>query len=78
MREKGLRDFNSAIGHAEARGEERGIAIGEERGKAEGKAEGELKKAREIALKLLSRGMSIDEIADITDLTEDEIRKLMH
>ncbi|MDR2781000.1 MAG: Rpn family recombination-promoting nuclease/putative transposase [Holosporaceae bacterium] len=62
MREKGLRDFNSAIGHAE----ERGIAIGEERGK------------RETALKLLSKGMPIGEIADVTGLAESEIQKLMH
>jgi hypothetical protein len=48
MREKELRDFNSAIGK------------------------------KESALKLLSRGMSVEEIADITGLAESEIRKLAH
>jgi predicted transposase YdaD len=64
MRNKGLRDFNSAIYHAEARGraegeargEARGRAEGEARGKVEGEAQGKLEKAQEMALKLISKG----------------------
>ncbi|WP_130858863.1 MULTISPECIES: Rpn family recombination-promoting nuclease/putative transposase [Gracilibacillus] len=43
-----------------------------ERGKQEGKQEGK----KEIVLKLIAKGMSISEIAEITELSEEEIEKL--
>ncbi len=51
-----------------------------ERGKQEGIEEGIEKgiekRNREVALKLITRGMSISDIAEITDLSEAEIKKL--
>ena len=38
--------------------------------------EGELKKAEEIAIKLLKKGTDISEIADIAELSLDEIKEL--
>ena len=73
-------------GHAEGHAE--GLAEGLTKGRAEGLAEGLTKglakgltKGRdernlEIARKMKSRGMSFDEIAEMTDLTVDEIEKL--
>jgi predicted transposase/invertase (TIGR01784 family) len=43
------------------------------KGYEEGIAKGELKKAREMALKLLAKGMDITDIAEITGLSETEV-----
>ena len=61
-----INTFDTAI--REAR--EEGLALGIEEGKAEGKAEGKL----EIARKCLNGRMAIVDIADLTGLTEEEIR----
>jgi predicted transposase/invertase (TIGR01784 family) len=50
----------------------RGIAIGE----AKGIAEGELKKARETALKMLKKGVDLEDISEFTGLSVGEIEKL--
>jgi predicted transposase/invertase (TIGR01784 family) len=42
----------------------------------EGKEEGKEEKARQIALKMLSAGFSITEIARFTDLSPDAIEQL--
>ncbi|UUI03618.1 hypothetical protein NP439_02675 [Oceanobacillus jeddahense] len=47
-----------------------------ERGKQEGIEEGIKKRNQELALKLLARGMSMSDIAEITDLSEAEIKRL--
>ncbi|GHT24664.1 hypothetical protein FACS189430_09970 [Bacteroidia bacterium] len=57
----------------EARGAERGIAIGEARGEARGEKRTTIK----YALRLAQRGMSIVEIADITDLSIEEVKKIL-
>ena len=49
---------------------------GEARGKAEGKAEGEAKAKLELAKRLLAKKMSIDEVAEVTCLSVEEIKKL--
>jgi predicted transposase/invertase (TIGR01784 family) len=76
LRQRTINDRNSemtvAKEEAEQKGEERGIAIGEERGEARG----EQKKAIEMAKKLLRKGTSIDEIVDLTELSEQEILQL--
>jgi len=46
------------------------------RGKMEGKIEGKNERNFEIAKKMLKAGISIQEISDFTDLTDDEIEKL--
>ena len=45
-------------------------------GRAEGKAEGEAKKQREIAKKMLSKGIDIAVISECTGLSEEEIKAL--
>ena len=47
-----------------------------EEGREEGKEEGKEEKARQIALKMLSAGFSIPEIAQFTDLSPDAIEEL--
>jgi predicted transposase/invertase (TIGR01784 family) len=53
-------------------GEEKGRREGEEKGRQEGKEE----KARQIALKMLSAGFSVPEIAQFTDLSPATIEEL--
>ena len=53
-------------------GEEKGLQKGLQEGRQEGKEE----KARQIALKMLSAGFSIPEIAQFTDLSPDAIKEL--
>ena len=53
-------------------GEEKGRQEGEEKGLKKGKEE----KARQIALKMLSAGFPIPEIARFTDLSPDAIEEL--
>jgi predicted transposase/invertase (TIGR01784 family) len=64
LRQRTINDKNSELTVAR----EEGIAIGEEKGA--------LKKARETAKKLLSRGMGASEVADVTGLSEGQISKL--
>ena len=62
--------YDSVIYTAQIEGERIGEARGEDRGRKE--------KALAIARKMLNRGRPIEEIAEDTGLTIDEIRKLMH
>ena len=52
--------------------EEKGL----EQGRKEGMEEGEKKKAANIARKMLTKGMDVESIADLTDLTPSEIEGL--
>ncbi|MFN7338595.1 MAG: hypothetical protein ACK5TF_02560, partial [bacterium] len=47
-----------------------------EEGREEGKEEGKEEKARQIALKMLSAGFPVPEIARFTDLSPDAIEQL--
>jgi predicted transposase/invertase (TIGR01784 family) len=67
-REKFWRDFKSSVKEGELRGKAEGIEIGEARGKADEK--------REIALKSLKRGYKIEDIAEDTGLSIEEINEL--
>ena len=66
MREKALWDEVSQLSGAR------------DEGLKEGLKEGERKKASEIAIRLLQRGVSVAEIAEMTGLAEAEIVKLRH
>ena len=55
---------------------EKAYKKGYEEGKKEGYEEGKRKASKEVALKLLARNYPLDEIADITDLSIEEIKKL--
>lgn len=62
--------------HAEEKGIEKGRKEGKEEGRIEGKKEGKEEGRKEFALKLLAHNYPLDEIADLTDLSIDEIKKL--
>ena len=64
--------YKHAVEKAYKKGYEEGKKIGYE----EGIAKGEKKASKEVALKLLTYNTPIDEIADITDLSLEEIKKL--
>ena len=55
---------------------QRSVAKGMAEGRAEGRAEGEKKKAKEVAKKMKEIGLSIKDIAQCTQLTQDEIKQL--
>lgn len=61
-------------GHTE--GFKEGKAKGMAEGRAEGREEGEKKKAKEVAKKMKEIGLSIKDIAQCTQLTQDEIKQL--
>lgn len=52
------------------------ISTAQKEGRAEGRAEGEMSKAIAIARKMLSKGFTLADIADMTGLTEKEINSL--
>lgn len=60
-----------AEGHAEGRAE--GIA----EGRAEGRAEGIEFSKVEIARKMLQRGMAVEEVAELTNMTVQDIKKIL-
>ena len=66
------RDIVNAIKTAE----KKKYAEGLEEGMTKGRAEGELKRAREIAEKMKTAGMSVSDIMKMTNLSADEINKL--
>ena len=72
--------YKHAVEKAYKKGYEEGKKIGYEEGYKieyeEGIAKGEKKASKEFALKLLAHNFPIDEIADITDLSIEEIKKL--
>ena len=57
---------------------EEGKQLGFEKGELLGLEKGEHLKALKIARKMMARKMSVDVISDLTELPEDEIRKLMN
>ncbi|MFN9675839.1 MAG: Rpn family recombination-promoting nuclease/putative transposase, partial [Microcystis sp.] len=60
----------------EEKGLQKGRREGEEKGLQKGLQAGKEEKARQIALKMLSAGFSIPEIAQFTDLSPDAIEQL--
>ncbi len=67
LREKHVRDQKSI----ERYGYERGLKEGEKKGRTDGRKEEKL----EIAKKLSEKGYSVEQIAEITGLTESEIKE---
>ena len=74
-------DYNSAMSEMKQKGLEAGLAEGKAKGLAEGKAEGlaegEKKANLKIAQKMLEKKMDINLIAELTGLTEEEIKSLL-
>ena len=84
LREKWQMDYDSSIASAKEDGYEEGhekglkdgLAEGIEKGLAEGREEGELNAKIKIANKLLKKNSDIEEIIEITGLSETQILKL--
>jgi predicted transposase/invertase (TIGR01784 family) len=57
-------------------GEQRGISIGEQRGISIGEQRGTLQSRLDIAKRMLARGMTIEDIIELTDLTDEQIQAL--
>jgi predicted transposase/invertase (TIGR01784 family) len=65
--EVGRRQY--AVQQSFVRGEAKGMAKGEARGMAKGKAEGKA----ELIIRMVSKGLSVAQIADLTDCTEEQV-----
>ena len=72
LKEKYIRDEQASIAYAQ----NEGYKQGEEKGKVEGKVEGKNERNMEIAKKLLKKQMSTKDIAEVTGLSVEEIKKL--
>ena len=70
----------SALATARAKGTEEGLKQGKEEGLKQGKEEGiehgKKQKQKEIAKRMLSKGINIEEIIELTELSKEEIEKL--
>ena len=74
-RERALRDYNSQMNSARKLGMEQGRQEGLQEGRQEGRQEGvDLAKT---VFKLFLQGKSPDEIAEISRISEDEVRKIL-
>ncbi len=76
INEGGIAMIDTVFKQVMEKGIEKGRAEGIEKGKAEGKAEGELNKSRNIAKNLLKMNMSLEQIAQATGLSIEEIQTL--
>ena len=54
------------------------FAEGKAEGRAEGRAEGKVEERRDIALRLLQRGIAVEQIAEDTGLSVEEVQGLCH
>jgi predicted transposase/invertase (TIGR01784 family) len=55
---------------------EEGEAKGEARGKAEGEAKGKAETTRKLAINLLRIGMNLEQIAEVTELSVEQVQAL--
>jgi predicted transposase/invertase (TIGR01784 family) len=70
MREKARYDYTSGINNATRKG----IAIGEQRGEQRGMQ----KAQKNYVLKSSRKGMSVEEIAELTDLPVEEVKNILN
>lgn len=79
-REKYLHDEATRLEDSMMEGRIRGLAegrkAGREEGRAEGRAEGRTEGRVEVAKRMLERGMSVEDVRDLTGMSEVEIREL--
>jgi predicted transposase/invertase (TIGR01784 family) len=84
MREMALSDWTSGLNHAREegiqegmqKGKREGIQEGMQKGIQEGKREGMQEGMRKVALKMKKRGISVDQIAEDTGLSVEEIGQI--
>ena len=70
-------DIINAINTAKKDGYAEGYAKGFAEGFVEGFAEGIKRRKVEIARKMLQRGMAVDDVAEVIDMTIQEIKEMM-
>ena len=76
LKEKYIRDEQSSIEYAQDEGFKLGEAKGKAIGRTEGKLEGKNERSIEIAKNMLKKQMAVQDIADITGLSPEEIESL--
>ncbi|MDR1885628.1 MAG: hypothetical protein LBQ56_05080 [Synergistaceae bacterium] len=76
MEERRELDAISELASAKREGRAEGLAEGEAKGRTAGLLEGEAKGRAETARRMLARDMEISLVADITGLSQDEVRAL--
>jgi hypothetical protein len=69
--------YQSWVNKGLQEGREKGIVEGREKGREEGREEGEIKKARRTVLRGRCRGLSMDVLADLSELPLVEVKKLI-
>jgi predicted transposase/invertase (TIGR01784 family) len=74
MREMALMDYTSGINAATRKG----IAIGEQRGEQRGMQKGLQQAQVNYVLKLSRKSKSVEEIAELTDLTVEEVNHILN
>ena len=62
---------------SEQLGEQRGLQIGLQQGRTEGLQQGRTEEKEAVALKMIHRGKSHDEIQELTDLPPERIQQLV-
>lgn len=83
-RDRAMRDYNSGMRYAKEQGWnegmesgiKRGENIGIKKGLEKGIQKGKIEKAVEIAKKMIEKGIPIENICEITNLTKEEIEKI--
>ena len=60
-----------------AKGEAAGRAIGRSEGRLEGKVEGRSEERADIILKMHKKGYSLEQIMDVTEMSETEIKAII-
>ena len=73
---KAYRDVKNSIDTALEKGREEGMAKGMEKGREEGLAKGMEKEKISTARRLLSMGLSEEQVSTATELSLEEIQKL--
>lgn len=68
--------LDALVDEEKAKSLKEGIEAGKAQGLQEGKAQGMQQSKIEIAKKMLSKGMPLDLIVEMTGLSEEEIKKL--
>lgn len=70
MVDQWLRNASNHFGELES-----SFIRGRNRGKEEGRLEGSLQKSLDVAQKLLSRGLDIEDVLEITGLTSEQLTR---
>lgn len=74
---KNMGDYNNIINTAAEEAEKRGFARGVNVGREEGREEGRIQRNVVVIKNLHSRGMSLEDISQVVELTKEEVEKLL-